>query len=122
MTKTILFVIFVIGIYLVLVILLFTYCFDCLNDLEIAGTATKIPGDSISNLFFRWFWILIEEGFGRKYHPGCTETALDGPIFDEGLLNGMEIALSIAQTLNRRDGPSLYLQCREDAGVDRLSI
>jgi hypothetical protein len=65
------------------------YAQDGLYDLLVTGAAAKISGDGNPHLPLRRVRIFVEESFSTKDHAGSAITALDCPMLDECLLNGM---------------------------------
>jgi len=60
-----------------------------LDYLLISSATADIASYSLSNLLFRRCGVLIENSLGHQDHPWRASTALDGPVIDECLLQGM---------------------------------
>ena len=67
--------------------------FDRHDDLVVAGASAEIARESGSDLFLRRVWVTLEQRRGRDDEAGGAETALESAVFDEGLLNGVQLAL-----------------------------
>ena len=91
-------------------------------DLLIPCAAAEISGNGLPHFKFCRGAVLIEEGLGRERHAGCAEAALDGPVVDKGLLNGVECAVGVLHPFNRCDLSAIGLEGKGDTGLDGLAV
>ncbi len=101
--------------------LIFRYRFDRLNDLGVAGTAAEVAGDGDPDIFFGGSRVLIEKSEGAHDHARGTETALDGPVIDKGLLKGVK-PLLIGKAFNGNNLATSTLAGQDQTGIDGLPI
>lgn len=98
-----------------------SYRLNGFNYLGIAGAAAEVAGDGFSDLGFGRGWVMIEESSGTQDHSGGAETALDGSIVEEGLLEGRESVFR-GDSFNGGDLAAFTLAGQNQAGVDRPSV
>ena len=82
------------------------------DDVRVAGTATQIAGQSVSDFFFARLWILVEEIHRAHEKPGCAETALERMVIPKGLLQRMHL-ITIGKPLKRLDFRPIGLNGKE---------
>src|SRR6266511_1758310 len=79
------------------------------EDRLIAGAATEVPGEGVSDGLIRWVRIGRQQGRSRDEHARRTEPALDAAGLQKGPLEGVKIA-RCAEALNGRDRAAGRLQ------------
>ena len=77
--------------------------FDCSDDVFISGAAAEIAVDRFTDFFIGGLRVVTQERDDRHQETGRAETALQGMLFHEGLLQWMQCILG-AQTFNGFDG------------------
>ena len=73
-----------------------------LHDFDVAGASAEIAGNRLLDLEFGRVWVLIQKSLPSQNHPRRTKAALDGSVFNKGLLKGMKLSIS-AETLDGQD-------------------
>ncbi len=98
-----------------------SHSLDGFNYLGVAGAAAEVAGDGFSDLGFGRGGVMIKESSGAQDHSGGAETALDGSIVEEGLLEGGE---SIFRSDSFYGGylAAFTLSGQNQAGVDRPAV
>ena len=72
--------------------------------LLISGAAAIVPRtDIFSDYLTAGIGVRIKQTFDCHNHPGCTESALNGPGIDEGFLNGMKRPVGTSKSLDGLD-------------------
>src|SRR4051794_2318629 len=79
--------------------------FDCLVDLDVAGTTAEVAGQRIFDFVARGCGIRGEQGLSGEQKRGCTVAALRGAKVRECLLQRMELAAR-GHGFDRADVPS----------------
>src|SRR5207247_7093449 len=85
---------------------------DRLHDIYGGGASAQVPGDRAANLFLRWMRIFLEQRDGAHHHSGRAEAALEAMLFDEALLNRMELAIRL-EAFDRSDFSTVCLDCQD---------
>ncbi len=91
------------------------------EDLEVAGAAAEIAGESFADLIACGMRILVEQGFCGDKDGGRAVTALRGAEIGEGLLQGMQLAVG-AEAFYGQDFFSLAFEGEEQAGENWFAI
>ena len=60
----------------------------------------------MDDVSLRRLGILIQHGLGSEDHPRCAKTALKGKLVDKCLLDRVECAVSLGESLDRQDAIS----------------
>src|SRR5262249_35173951 len=92
-----------------------------LEDLDGAGAAAEVAGESLLDLATRRLRVLIEEGARRQQEPGRAVAALRRAESREGFLERMQ-ARGPGHPLDGLDRPALALEAQDEAREDRLSV
>src|SRR5438552_5005217 len=94
---------------------------DRLHDIRVARASAQVTGDRAADLFLRWMRIFLEQRDGAHHHSGRAEAALEAMLFDEALLNRMELAIGL-EAFDRPQFSTVCLHCEDRAGFHRLAI
>ena len=62
---------------------------DCSGRMGIDPTAAQVSNQCIANFLFAGVRVFVQQVFGVQQHTWSAETALDGTMFEEGLLQRM---------------------------------
>src|SRR6516225_8503711 len=66
-----------------------------LDDFRVGGAAAQIAGEIIADAIIVGIGIFVEQLLDHQYEAGGAETALEGAVLDEGLLDRIEIAVPV---------------------------
>ena len=64
---------------------------DGFDILVVASTPAQVTGNSTSHFLLIRLWIFVKQSLSRHQHTGGAESALKGPVIEEGLLQGMQL-------------------------------
>jgi len=92
--------------------------FNGLHNVFITGTSAQIPRNPFSNFSAGGGWVFIQQGLCGKDHARGTKAALNGPIFNEILLQGVG-SIGSAETPNGRNLSPIRLSSQHQAGIHR---
>ena len=87
-----------------------------LQDFGVAGTTAKIAHECPANLLFAGSRVFVKKPLGREDHPRRTKAALDGALFQKGLLYGVQ-CVPIREPFNREDILALDSHRQDEAGI-----
>ena len=76
--------------------------------MRISGTPAEIAFQTVSDLFPRWLWIVLQQLDPSHDHPRSAVSALQCVAFPEPLLHGMQFAI-LGEAFNRRDARAIRL-------------
>ena len=91
------------------------------DDLVVPGTPAQVPGNSRSQLRLRGLGVLVQERLGRHYESGCAETALQGAVFHERPLDGVQLG-PVGQAFYGCHLVPIGLHAKGQARVNGLAI
>src|SRR6185295_390404 len=92
-----------------------------LKDLHIAGAATEISCQAITNFSLRGLRISFQKIYSGHHHPRCADAALRATAIDESLLNRVQL-LAARDALDRLDRRALDLRHRHQTTVHNPAI
>ncbi|VTR70874.1 hypothetical protein DESC_870030 [Desulfosarcina cetonica] len=95
---------------------------DRIHDLVVSGTAAQVAGNGMPDLGFIGLKVVFEQVQGGQLHAGGTESALDGTLFDEGLLDGVERLPGRRKTLHGENLLAVGFHGQGEAGTDALAV
>jgi hypothetical protein len=86
------------------------------DDLGITRAPAKVATDIFADLLFRRMRVLVEQSFPHNHHSGCTESALDGPVFQKGFLDRVELPIGPGDPFDRHDLTPIQTNRQEQTG------
>jgi hypothetical protein len=91
------------------------------DDTVVASAAAQVSLKCLDNGLFRRFRIFFEQGISLQDHSGSAVSALKRALFEEGLLERMELTIFF-ESFNGNDAFSCREAQWELAGKDRLAV
>ena len=75
---------------------------DCFDDVLVAGAATEIAIETVTDLFARRIGVALEQLRRSDDHSGCAVPALQSVSFPESFLHRMQFAV-LCEAFDRRN-------------------
>ncbi len=91
------------------------------DNAHIARAAAQIADQRLSDLFFSWLWIPLQQCGGRHQHSWRAETTLYSIVLHKCFLQGTQSPLR-SQPFHRDDLPAIGFNSQYHARVYRFAI
>jgi hypothetical protein len=62
------------------------------HNVWIGSASAQVAGQIVTDFVGCWVWVAVEQFPGHKNEPRSAKAALEGAVFNKGLLDGMEFA------------------------------
>ena len=92
-----------------------------LDDLVVAGAAAEIVGEEEADALFRGVRLIVEKLFGGDDEAGGADAALEGGVFEERLLQGVEFAVA-GDAFDGGDAATFGFDSEDQAGGDDVAV